>query len=83
MNQLGHPPDDVALGAADELLLGQPGEGVVEDRPGATHRRQLGAVLHLAQPLDEPATRNELEAAGGQCLAAGMREPIRLEADPP
>ena len=82
MDQLGHAPHDVALGAADERLLGQPREGVVEDCRRATNRRQLGAVLHLPQPLDEPAPRHELEAARGQRLEPGVRQPLRLEADP-
>ena len=82
MDQLGHAPHDVALGAADERLLGQPREGVVEDCRRATNRRQLGAVLHLPQPLDEPSARDELGAARGKRLEPGVSQPLGLEADP-
>ena len=82
VHELGHPPDEITLRAADEGLLGQPCERLGEDRRRAPHRGQLGAVLHLAQLLDEPAASHELDPGCRKRLVAPVRQRLRLEADP-
>ena len=81
VHELRHPPDEIALRAADERLLGQPRERLGEDRRRASHGRQLRAVLHLAQLLDEPAAGYELDPTGRKRLVARVRERLRLETD--
>ena len=81
VHELCHPPDEIALRAADEALLGQPCERLGEDRGRAPHRRQLRAVLHLAQLLDEPAASHELDPAGRKRLVPRVRERLCLETD--
>src|SRR5262245_161500 len=83
VKQLRHPPHELPLRASDERLVGETGERLVEDRPGAPDRRQLRAVLHLAQPLYEAAARYEVEPTADERLVTGMRQPVRLEPDSP
>jgi hypothetical protein len=77
-----HPPRELALGPADEPLLGDPCKRLVRDLRCPTDRVQLGLVLHGAQALDEAAPRHELEAPVGQHAVARVRERLRLEGDP-
>jgi hypothetical protein len=77
-----HPPGEVALGAADELLLRKPLVDPVGDPRGRPDRAELRLVLDGPQRLDEPAARNELCLALGERLPRAVRERARLEADP-
>ena len=82
VQELLHPPGDLALGAADEALFREPRERCVADRRDPPHRLELGRLLDRAQPLHEATRRNELEVAGGERLVARVRERPRLEGEP-
>jgi hypothetical protein len=79
--ELLHPPRELALGAPDEALAGEPVEGDARDLGGAPDRRQLVLVLDRPQLLDEAVARDRLDPAGVQPRVALEGERRRLEPD--
>ncbi len=64
VEQLLHPPRELALGASDERLLRERGERAVRDRARRPDRFHLAGLLHRPKRLDHAVRRLELEAAG-------------------
>jgi hypothetical protein len=83
VEQLLHPPGQLALGPAGEGLGGETSVRLARQRGGPPDRVELGRVLDRAQLLDEAAARDEVEPAGAQGLVARVREVVGLEADAP
>src|SRR5439155_8845776 len=81
VEELLHPPRELALGPPDERLARNALEGPARDRRGPSDRVELGLVLHGTEPLDEAAPRDEVDAGRAEELVARIREVLPLEAD--
>ena len=77
------PPDELRLGAADELLARELVVHAVGDRGRAPQRVELAWLLDRAQCLDEPTRRHELDTARAERLGGREGEMRRLDGDPP
>ncbi len=72
---LAQPPGDLALGAPDEALGDDDGEGEVDERRGAADGLDLGRLLDHAQARHAPAHVPEAAAVGAaQGTEVGIRE---------
>jgi hypothetical protein len=76
-----HPPCDLGLGAADQLLAAQALVRGVGDAGGAADRGELGVVLDCAQPRDGARRRDELGSVGREGVVAGDGDVVGLEGD--
>ena len=80
VEELVQPPGELALGAADEPLLGEARIRLARDLAGAADRIQLVVVLDRAQRLDEAAPGDEREPACAQDLPRRVADGVGLEA---
>ena len=69
VKQLGHPPDQLLLRPAAELLLGQALVHAVRDPGRLADRLELARLLDRPQRLDEAAPRHQARAALAQELS--------------
>ena len=82
MEELLEAPGELALGAADDVVLVRETlERDVDDLRGAADRVELVLVLDRAQLLDESVTRNGLDPAGVETRVMLEAERGRLEPD--
>ena len=81
MEHLLHPPGDLCLGAAHELLPGEPLVRGVRDAGRPPDRVQFSFVLDRPQAGDDAGGRQQCGTVLGQGLVAGDGDVVGLERD--
>ena len=83
VEELAHAPRELALGAADELLLGERSKTRSEIAAASRIVAISAGLLDRAQALDEPGLGDGLDAAVAQLLVRGDGDDVRLDPDRP
>jgi len=81
VQELTHPPGDLALAVADPRLSRERLERAVGDQGNTADLLDLACVLHGTQPFDEARRRHQLERAGGKACVLRERQRVGLEGE--